>query len=53
MHSQADVAQRIVAAIECDLSDRRGMGWDDIDEETQDAIRDAWAGLIRRQLAEE
>ena len=46
---KADAAQRIVAAIERDLRNRRGLRqtWEEIDEDQQDVIRDVWARIVR------
>jgi hypothetical protein len=49
-HPAPDLAQRIARAIERDLTDRRGFGWDDVAEETQYAIRERWVEIIRREL---
>lgn len=49
-HPVCDFAQTIVAIIEDDLTDRRGCGWDDIDEDTQQDIRDVWSELIRDEV---
>lgn len=51
-HAKPDLAQLIVAAIESDLRDRRGLKqkFEQIDDETQYEIRDTWAKLIREIL---
>ena len=51
-HVEPDLAQRIVAAIEADLSDRRGLSgeWDAIDDKIQGEIRDRWAEIVRKEL---
>ena len=51
-HPAPDLAQRIVAEIERDLRDRRGLRseWEAIDDEILDEIRDKWAALIRKEL---
>lgn len=49
-HPAPDLAQRIAAAIERDVNDRRGLKWTGIEEETQYHIRDKWAELIRAEL---
>lgn len=48
-HVTPDMAQRIVAAIEDDLRDRRGLrqAFESIDDELQVEIRDTWAALVR------
>ncbi len=53
-HAEPDLAQKIVAAIEEDLSDRRGLKreWERTDPGTQDEARDRWAELVREQLRE-
>lgn len=45
---QIEKAQAMVAAIIRDISNRSGLGdaWDEIDDETQDEIRKAWAEVI-------
>lgn len=55
VHVDADNAQLIVAAIEHDLRDRRGLRqeFEQIDEDIQDEIRDAWADIIRRLTSKE
>lgn len=52
-HPKPDLAQRIAAAIEEDMDDRRGMSFGelDLDRETQQDIRDAWAAIVRKILA--
>ena len=52
IHSKPDKAQKIVEAIETDLTDRRGLRqeWEQIDYDLQDEIRDIWAELIRKEL---
>lgn len=52
-HPQPDTAQKIAAAIERDITDRRGFSFDSVDEETQYIIRDTWAELIRPFLITE
>ena len=49
-HVPANQAARIVNAIEKDLNDRRGLGIDSLDDETQDEIRDAWVSLVHIEL---
>ena len=51
-HPQPDTAQRIVDHIENDLRGRKGLRqeFEDIDEDTQDEIRDQWAMLVRYVL---
>jgi len=48
-------ATRIVAAIENDLRDRRGLKheWNAIDADVQDEIRMAWARIVRAELPAE
>ena len=48
-HPAPDLAQRIVAAIEHDLSGRRGLRaeWAGIDEDIQYEIRRRWAEIVR------
>lgn len=54
-HPAPDLAQRIIAALEDDFRDRRGLRqqWERIDDDTQDKIRDRWAALVRRELERE
>jgi hypothetical protein len=40
-----------VKAIENDLSDRSGIGWDSIDEETKEEIREKWREIMLRLLS--
>lgn len=44
--------KKLVAALEFDISDRRGLSgeWDMIDDDVKQGIRDAWAALIRKHL---
>lgn len=51
-HAEPDLAQRVVAAVEQDLSDRRGLKreWERTDPDTLDEVRDRWAELVRGQL---
>lgn len=51
-HPKPTLAQSIIAKLEFDLSDRRGIGqeWQSIDQETQYAIRDAWAQIVESEL---
>lgn len=51
-HATADLAQKIVAAIERDLCDRRGLKHEftGCDDDVQYQIRDEWAKIIRRHL---
>lgn len=43
------LAEQVVAAIELDITDRRGLRqeWDQIDDSTKNEIREAWAKIIR------
>lgn len=52
---QPDPAERAVAAIVRDLTDRRGIkwAWHEIDTDVQAEIRRRWAELIRREYAKE
>lgn len=49
-HKKPTLAERIVRDIESDLNDRRGMGLDNIDDETAWEIRDTWAKIITKHL---
>ena len=51
-HPQPDLAQRIVAVIERDLNDRRGLHIDSLSDELQDEIRDHWTELVRAVILE-
>jgi hypothetical protein len=46
------IAQRIVKAIENDLSDRRGLRqeWEQIDDEIKNCIRKEWENIIKEEL---
>jgi len=46
-HPEPDLAQKIVAAIELDLNDRKGLGINSLDDDIQDEIRDMWTELVR------
>ena len=48
-HEEPDLAQKIVKAIERNLTDRRGLRqeFEGIDRETQEELRDAWAEIVR------
>jgi hypothetical protein len=48
LHRQPTLAEKVVAAIEDDLTDRRGLRqeWESIDDDTQDDIRKAWARIV-------
>lgn len=49
-HPSPTTEPRIVEEIIADLTDRSGMGWDDIDADTQDDIRDAWVKIVAEEL---
>jgi hypothetical protein len=49
-HPPRDTVWEIVAAIEGDLGNRRGLGLGTLDDELQDAIREAWSEKIRAIL---
>lgn len=49
-HPKPTKAQRIVQAIEDDLNDRRGMKLSQLDDDTQQEIRDVWTVSIDRIL---
>ena len=53
-HTKPDKAQEIVDLLEEDLTDRRGLRqeFEQIDLDVQDDIRDTWAEIIRKKLAE-
>lgn len=42
-----DDATKSAIAIAFDLGDRRGLGIDDLDDETKNEIIDSWADIIR------
>jgi hypothetical protein len=46
MTTEERVAKRIVEGIVEDMDDRRGMGFNDIDNETQEEIRAAWERIV-------
>lgn len=50
--SAEDLTRRIVEIIEKDFTDRRGLrqAWEEIDDETQEEIRDKWIELIKDEL---
>jgi hypothetical protein len=50
--SESTTASKIVARIEKDLCNRKGLGdeWDRIDPEIQQEIRETWRRLIRDEL---
>ena len=52
-HPDATKPQAIVAVIESDIRNRRGLRqeFEGIDAEIQDEIRDTWADLIEQELA--
>lgn len=52
MSKPTDLAKKVVAAIEDDLRDRRGLrqAFEEIDRETQREIRKTWAGLVDKLL---
>jgi hypothetical protein len=52
-HATPTLAQEIAAAIEYDLRNRKGMGWDSISNDTQQSIRDTWARIIQETLDKE
>lgn len=47
-------AQRIVAAIEADILDRRGLKWElrQCDPDVRKQIRDAWCAIVLAHLKE-
>ena len=49
-HPKPTLAQRIVEDIEKNLTDRRGLRWDGIDDECQDEIRDTLVKLVDNHL---
>ena len=49
-HSKPTLAQRIVEDVEKNLTGRRGLRWDGIDDECQDEIRDTLAKLVDERL---
>ena len=50
--TEIDKAQKIVAVIERDLTDRRGLRqeWEGIDDKIQVEIRETWMRLVREEL---
>ena len=49
-HPTPDLAWRIVTAIERDLNNRRGLGFEGLDEDVQYEIRDRWVELIKAEF---
>ncbi len=49
-----DIAEKIVAEIERDFTDRRGLRqeWEQIDEGIKDEIRATWANIVRNVMSE-
>jgi hypothetical protein len=49
------VANRIVASIQADFTDRRGLRqqWESIDDEIQNEIIDTWVALTKGVIVEE
>ncbi len=49
-----DIAEKIVAGIERDFTDRRGLRqeWEQIDDDIQAEIREAWANIVRQIISE-
>ena len=43
-------AIRIVNAIVADLNDRRGLGFDDVDDDIREEIRDKWRLLAKEAI---
>lgn len=52
-HVKPDVAHKIVAAIERNLTDRRGFSWDGVSENTQHEMRMKWCEMIRALIEQE
>lgn len=51
-HAEPTLAQSIVEGVESELNGRHGMGFDDIDPDIQDDIRDRLAEIIEAKLKE-
>jgi hypothetical protein len=51
-HVQPTLSQRIVADIEAEINDRRGIKWGSIDEETLVGLRDKLARIVDRHMAD-
>lgn len=49
-----EIANAIVARIEADFTDRRGLRqeWDEIDADLQEEIRDTWRDIVRQELSQ-
>ena len=47
-----DIIGKIIAEIEYDISDRRGLKqeWLQIDDDVKEEIRDAWRAIIERHI---
>lgn len=48
VEARMSAAELAAFAIANDVSDRRGMGWDDIGDDIKDEVFAAWVGLIER-----
>jgi len=48
-----DKAEKIVKALESDLTDRRGLRqeWEQIDDDVKQEIRKMWSDIIRKELS--
>ena len=49
-HPAPDAAERLVEDIEKAVHSRRGIGWNRLDEEIVDAIRDELVRIVRKHL---
>ena len=49
-HAPAKLADVIVRGIERELDDRRGMGWDYLDADVLDEVRDALTEVVAEAL---
>ncbi len=55
MKNVREISERIVSDIIKDFSDRRGLrqGWDNIDVDTQEEIKETWISMVYRHLDKE
>lgn len=49
-HPRANLAWRIVLAVEREINDRSGIHWEGVNDEVQDEIRETLAGIVQQQL---
>ena len=49
-HPAPDLAQKIVEDIECAIHQRKGIGWEMLDSEIIDEIRDDLTAVVRARI---